>query len=567
MINLIKRWGFLLGLLVISHPVFCGEGAIDDVLVSAPLAGQIIQPQQLAFYVDSDGQSKFGDVLLQWQQGNFESGVSEASRSISASTMYWLRFVLVNTSSRTQSLVLTAGGAQIDRVSLYIPDYKSRLLHRQAGDAQVWTPGKIRARLPVFAFELASGARLPVYLRSDDLAKLRSNLEIWSPDRFLQRESRLTVMFGVLFGGLFVLVICMLVIYSAGRDRVVAIFAAYVLAAVSCVSLIYGLPSLWMSERLIPMVNTLMAISAGLTLGFGLLFYRRYLRLALRSEIADSVICVMQWFAFSMVLSPVLPMLLQCILVTFAVGVAPAVTIVYVYFLWLRGWSNVGIFTVGWSLLCADVLLMSLQLTGLLSLHGWKSDVLLWGGFVSILTLCWALMRDGVRAQLLDATKSMGAEASLRCFMDVANSEYGRAARFGRALSVVVVEIDGFSDIVASAGPSYGRKARQAVITLLADLSQASDTVADVGVGRFYMLLIETDSEHAVSLVQKLCNAQAQRKDVFKQQITTSFGVASIGEGDVSVADTVARAKAALDTARMRGVGQVQVYEAMAEKQ
>jgi diguanylate cyclase len=136
--------------------------------------------------------------------------------------------------------------------------------------------------------------------------------------------------------------------------------------------------------------------------------------------------------------------------------------------------------------------------------------------------------------------------------------ELRRAERYGRAFSVLMIDLDHFKDLNDRFGHLAGDDVLIDLARRLERMVRASDTVARWGGEEFLLLAPETSGEDARRLAEMIrqhvdANALADR-----YRITLSLGVASYRPGD-TVQSVVARADAALYLAKRGGRNQVRV--------
>ncbi len=149
--------------------------------------------------------------------------------------------------------------------------------------------------------------------------------------------------------------------------------------------------------------------------------------------------------------------------------------------------------------------------------------------------------------------------------------EIARAERFGRPLSLALVDIDHFKQVNDARGHQCGDRALAAVSAALRSGLRESDVLARYGGEEFCILLLETEPAAALATVERLRAAVAAtpiqatgpdeepaegsfRADPFT--LTVSAGVAGLmpGEGPAALLE---RADAALYRAKRRGRNRV----------
>ncbi|MBX3650142.1 MAG: sensor domain-containing diguanylate cyclase [Burkholderiales bacterium] len=146
--------------------------------------------------------------------------------------------------------------------------------------------------------------------------------------------------------------------------------------------------------------------------------------------------------------------------------------------------------------------------------------------------------------------------ANRRCFDYRASGEFLRARRFGRDLSVVMLDIDHFKRI----NDRWGHAAGDKVLKKLCESVQAElrevDLLARVGGEEFAVLMPDTNLDGAFLLAERLrrcvmAQELIEGEDIIK--FTASFGVAALGSEDKSPDDVLKRADVALYAAKGAG--------------
>jgi diguanylate cyclase (GGDEF)-like protein len=142
--------------------------------------------------------------------------------------------------------------------------------------------------------------------------------------------------------------------------------------------------------------------------------------------------------------------------------------------------------------------------------------------------------------------------------------ELARASRYGRQLSIVLVDLDHFKRLNDSFGHIAGDRMLNAVARELRDSVRSVDVVGRYGGEEFMVILPETDPDAAASLAEKLRrlvgSQQVDLGDGNRVAVTLSAGVAG-GPGAHLRLDALVRdADAALYSAKALGRDQVYVF-------
>jgi diguanylate cyclase (GGDEF)-like protein len=147
------------------------------------------------------------------------------------------------------------------------------------------------------------------------------------------------------------------------------------------------------------------------------------------------------------------------------------------------------------------------------------------------------------------------------CFMGHLNRQFQEARRYGRPLSLVMVDLDHFKQV----NDTYGHRAGDQILLRVADALRFSirdcDYASRYGGEELALLLPETSEEQAMALADRLrrqvSSLVARSQEV---RVTASFGVAQLEEGDSCGDDLLERADQALY--RAKGLGRDRVCNA-----
>jgi diguanylate cyclase (GGDEF)-like protein/PAS domain S-box-containing protein len=149
-----------------------------------------------------------------------------------------------------------------------------------------------------------------------------------------------------------------------------------------------------------------------------------------------------------------------------------------------------------------------------------------------------------------------------RYFMEQAEQEFSRTARYGNNLTLLMIDIDSFKQI----NDSYGHKAGDTVLKKLAEISlrilREVDTIGRIGGEEFAILLRETLQEGAMEVAERLREAFADEQINLEGQkepihFTVSMGLATLNMADKSIDSLLSRADKALYGAKRTGKNKV----------
>jgi diguanylate cyclase (GGDEF)-like protein len=154
---------------------------------------------------------------------------------------------------------------------------------------------------------------------------------------------------------------------------------------------------------------------------------------------------------------------------------------------------------------------------------------------------------DEEKARLLDRLREQAAELERQTREDaltgVANrraldaqlaAEWERAVRFGRAMTVAMVDVDHFKAVNDRFSHAVGDEVLRTVARILRENTRGVDVVARYGGEEFCLILVETRSDEAARLCDRLRGLIAEYDWVSIRpglSLTVSIGVAGLHEG------------------------------------
>jgi diguanylate cyclase (GGDEF)-like protein len=111
-------------------------------------------------------------------------------------------------------------------------------------------------------------------------------------------------------------------------------------------------------------------------------------------------------------------------------------------------------------------------------------------------------------------------------------AEVARSGRYGHAMTVVVLEVEGVAELTEELGPEVGRHVlREAAQGLLRE-SRTSDLLFRVGATRLGAVLPETDEVTAINYVERVRENVLARLPTYNDGLRLSLGWASPVPGE-----------------------------------
>jgi len=118
-------------------------------------------------------------------------------------------------------------------------------------------------------------------------------------------------------------------------------------------------------------------------------------------------------------------------------------------------------------------------------------------------------------------------------------AELARSARYRRAMTIVVLEIDGILELGDELGDEVARHALRETAKALHRVSRTSDLCFRIGLTRFGVVLTETDEVAAINYVERVRQSASGQTPMGSAGLRLSFGWASPITGES--ADLVVR--------------------------
>ncbi|CAJ60946.1 hypothetical protein; putative membrane protein; putative GGDEF domain [Frankia alni ACN14a] len=177
------------------------------------------------------------------------------------------------------------------------------------------------------------------------------------------------------------------------------------------------------------------------------------------------------------------------------------------------------------------------------------------------------LQRSLLHADLLLAARSDAKTrlANAAYWRQVAEREIGRAARAGRPLSVLLVDIDHFKRVNDRFGHLIGDVILLAVADTLRATARPRDLVGRFGGEEFVILLTEAGREHALDIAERIRSQVAGTRCRFDGcpplSVTVSVGVATQDGSSGDLSALIARADTALYRAKADGRNRVRLAD------
>ena len=156
----------------------------------------------------------------------------------------------------------------------------------------------------------------------------------------------------------------------------------------------------------------------------------------------------------------------------------------------------------------------------------------------------------------LVATDGLTGLSNRRAFEDALGREFSRSTRYGRAMSVLMIDVDHFKRVNDVHGHLAGDVALRQVGAALRGNIRRDDLAGRMGGEEFAVLLPEIEHADALRVAEKLRACIRERRIVYEGAsipLSVSVGVATRSERDKQPVDLLRRADEALYAAKRAG--------------
>jgi diguanylate cyclase (GGDEF)-like protein len=167
------------------------------------------------------------------------------------------------------------------------------------------------------------------------------------------------------------------------------------------------------------------------------------------------------------------------------------------------------------------------------------------------------------RAEALSVTDDLTSLYNSRFLAQVLRRETKRAARSGRPLSLLFLDLDGFKSINDTHGHLFGSRALVEAAAVIRSSARETDMVARYGGDEFALVLPETNSEGAAAVGERVRERleahQFLQADGLRITLTASVGVATFPDAAATVEALIQAADLAMYWVKERGKNGIHV--------
>ena len=175
------------------------------------------------------------------------------------------------------------------------------------------------------------------------------------------------------------------------------------------------------------------------------------------------------------------------------------------------------------------------------------------------------LLETNKRLELLSITDGLTNLYNHRYFQDELGRAFDESARYGRPLSLAIVDLDFFKKVNDNYGHAVGDEVLKGVSKIFRESIRSTDLAARYGGEEFAMMMPETDLQDAIAFAEKL-RTLVESTPITTQDgpihVTVSIGVGTVPHPNIHAAkELIVAADEALYRAKRGGRNQVQVAD------
>ncbi|MBA53656.1 MAG: diguanylate cyclase [Pseudomonadales bacterium] len=581
-----------------------------------------VQQQPLAsylyYYQDSENLLNIADIKNlpenAWQHNNrqaFNHGYNDAT--------WWLRISISNQEAWKLDRLLEISYPVLDYLSVYIlGNNQQQTLH--LGDKLPFDQRPINHRNFVMPLQWEPNETLTVYLSVRSSSSIQVPITLWEEQSFFNHDRTQTLIHGVYYGIMFVMVVYNLFVYLAVGERNYLYYVLFVCSMPLFLASLSGFAFQYLWPDATRWNDQAILVTLSAAVAFGSLFTHNFLRLyELKSPIRYAGFVCAGGAGIIMIMALLLPYnIVIRTLIPFA-GVVCCYGFSSGVFRWYSGGLSAKYYTIAWSSLLGGGIILAFSKYNLLPKNLFTDYATQIGSALEVTLLSFALaerinqerrmrfeaQQDALnterelrhaREQALEiqkqATESLEHRVQERTieleqlnkkleelsdtdqltglknrrFLDrVLEEEYARCSRYQHSMALLLMDIDHFKHFNDTYGHLIGDEClREVAQAIRKGLRWPSDRPTRYGGEEFCVLLPETAVEGALTVAERIRECVASMEFKVKNQsvpVTVSIGLmVTVPTTDNDCADMLAKADEALYQSKANGRNRVTLY-------
>lgn len=181
------------------------------------------------YALDREGTADIATVMALGDAFGFQRNQAETLAFGYVDAVYWIRIRLQSTDADSSAwlLELSGLGRAIDEIDAWLPGTSGQLQHFRAGDAVPFHARRISHHAILFPFHLQAQQPVELYLRVKTNGTLQIPLTLWSTEHYVESEHHDSLLEGLFYGVLLIMIFYNAFIYLSVRDSSYIIYVLY----------------------------------------------------------------------------------------------------------------------------------------------------------------------------------------------------------------------------------------------------------------------------------------------------------------------------------------------------
>jgi len=527
--------------------------------------------KSLAYLQESGDRLSLNQAMAAYTEGRFRASTRAVPRFGITAQPVWLRLQVQNRTGKPTARRLSLERTWLDVVDFYVVREDRLRQHWHTGDSLPFSQRPLKTRYFAFDHSYAPGLTT-LYIRAETAEAMVLPLYFSTSEQFYSREMSSAHWYGVLYGGLVVLLVYNLVLFFNLRSTRYLFYSAYLLSFLFA-NLAYtghAYQYLWPDHPKVQYwANPVLVIVFCL---FGLAFATSFLDTRRRfPRLYKAIVATGVLVSLMTVLSIILG----------AQGLAMKVSMTFLILfslgmmlLGILSW-RAGVPSAKYFLAASITHTSAIVLSAIIVLTS-----LDWGDFgihiieiamlVDAVLLAFALadqfrilQNEKFLAEKLANIDHLTGIWNRRGFQQLVNPLWHTGLRNQHHMSVVLMDLDQFKRVNDRHGHASGDQVLQQTAAMLSSSARAGDVLARWGGEEFILFLPETGLSKATHIAERLRQALIRMETgITDLPLTASFGVAHVHALDIGMEELIRYADSYLYRAKEEGRNRVYSGEA-----
>ena len=321
--------------------------------------------QSLYYLEDSDNSITINTITSEKYKDKFKLGDVDRPNFGFTNSTYWIRFTVINNSSRVGWLLIEKYG--LDYTELYSPKDNGTFNSKKLGWLVPFSERNIRYRYPAFNLYIESNKEKTYYIKLNNESLMQCSLEIFSDSQFFEKVADEHIILGLYYGFIFSMLLFNLLVFLTFRDISYLYFLLFLICyglfqtTINCLAFQY----LWPNSILINKYSYLYL--EYLSFLCGIQFARSFLNTKVLIPVLDKV------FKYIVYLTILLILLIPAIPIPYLYKInailsltSPIIVVATSAACLKKGSQSARFYLLAWSLFLVGIILFSLRSIGII---------------------------------------------------------------------------------------------------------------------------------------------------------------------------------------------------------